>query len=81
MGIDFYFFLFSRTQSSHDEGSCSDFSPPQGKKPKRNRFLEGLKKRASTDVSEIERYFNDGVAVGSSLEDLHRFPTIKQIFL
>jgi hypothetical protein len=40
-----------------------------------------LKKRASTDVSEIERYFNDGVAVGSSLEDLHRFPTIKQIFL
>ncbi|KAI9553686.1 hypothetical protein GHT06_021614 [Daphnia sinensis] len=69
-----------RTQSSHDEESCRNFSPPKGKKPKRNRFLEGLKiKRASTDVSEVERYFNDGV--GGSLEDLHRFPTIKQIFL
>jgi hypothetical protein len=45
---------------------------------KRSRFLDGLQKKASIELSEVDRYINDGYGV---LADLNRYPTIKQIFM
>ncbi|KAI9559520.1 hypothetical protein GHT06_013517 [Daphnia sinensis] len=55
-------------------GTVSVVSPPK----KRNRFLDDLKRKASAELSEVDRYINGGYGV---LEDLNRYPTIKQIFM
>ncbi|XP_057377361.1 uncharacterized protein LOC130698693 [Daphnia carinata] len=68
--------IVDANESSCDETSQSDSSPI--KKKSKNRFLNSLRKRASTEIGEVDRYFND---VAGSLEDLSRFPTIKQIFM
>ncbi|XP_045029271.1 uncharacterized protein LOC116923342 [Daphnia magna] len=64
-------------ESSLDEASLSDGSPTR--KRKRNRFLDGLRKKVTTEIGEVDRFFHE--TVPGSLKDLDRFPTIKQIFL
>lgn len=71
-----FIFLFSANESSHGDTSQSECSP--SRKRSKNRFLDGLKKKASVEIGEVDRYFND---VPGNLEDLNRFPTIKEIFL
>lgn len=44
----------------------------------KSRILDELKRKASTELNEVDRYINDGFGV---LEDLNHFPTIKQIFM
>ena len=41
-------------------------------------FFSAIKKRASTEVNEADRFLNDG-SPKTSLKDLDRFPTIKKI--
>ena len=72
------FLIYSAAESSIDEASLSDSSPTR-KKRKRNRFLDGLRKKVTTEIGEVDRFFND--TVPGSLKDLDRFPTIKQIFM
>ncbi|KZS07284.1 Uncharacterized protein APZ42_029044 [Daphnia magna] len=65
-------------ESSLDEASLSDGSPTR-KKRKRNLFLDGLRKKVTSEIGEVDRYFND--TVPGSLKDLDRFPTIEHIFI
>ena len=71
------FINYRAHESSLDEGTISDGSPTR--KRKRNRFLDGLRKKVTAEIGEVDRFFNE-ISPGS-LKDLDRFPTIKLIFL
>jgi hypothetical protein len=71
----FPFINYSAYESSLDEVSLSDGSPTR----KRNQFLDGLRKKVTTEIGEADRFFHD--TDPESLKDLDRFPAIKQIFL
>ncbi|EFX66996.1 hypothetical protein DAPPUDRAFT_262245 [Daphnia pulex] len=61
-----------------DVATTENLSGTSSSPRKRSRFLDGLQKKASIELSEVDRYINDGYGV---LADLNRYPTIKQIFI
>jgi hypothetical protein len=67
-----YFINYSAHESSLDEAGLSDSSLTR--KRKRNRFLDGLKKKVTTEIGEADSFFHD--TVPGSLKYLDRFPTI-----
>ncbi|XP_032790560.2 uncharacterized protein LOC116927638 [Daphnia magna] len=61
-----------------DDATTAHLSGTSSSPRKRSRFLDGLQRKASIELNEVDRYINDGCGV---LEDLNRYPTIKQIFI
>ncbi|KAK4009655.1 hypothetical protein OUZ56_018801 [Daphnia magna] len=61
-----------------DDATTAHLSGTSSSPRKRSRFLVGLQRKSSIELNEVDRYVNDGYGV---LEDLNRYPTIKQIFM
>ncbi|KZS05311.1 Uncharacterized protein APZ42_031539 [Daphnia magna] len=61
-----------------DDAITAHLSGTSSSPRKRSRFLVGLQRKSSIELNEVDRYVNDGYGV---LEDLNRYPTIKQIFM
>ncbi|XP_045026168.1 uncharacterized protein LOC116917739 [Daphnia magna] len=65
-------------ESSLDEASLSDGSPTR-KKRKRNLFLDGLRKKVTSEIGEVDREYNSALPSSAACERL--FSTAGLIFV
>ncbi|KAK4003602.1 hypothetical protein OUZ56_005359 [Daphnia magna] len=64
------------TASVSDPMSISTIYIENSESPQKKRFLDGYKRRASTEIDEVEKYFAEET---SDITVLHRFPDIREI--